>query len=346
MGRRSVSIQDIARIAGVSHSTVSRALHNSTLISTNVRKHIQQLAIEMGYTPNAIAQSLQMRRSNTVGLVVTSIGDPFWSDVVRGVEEIARNNQISVFLSSAYTDPEQEFAAIEQFHRRRVDGILVADAHMSKAHADRIMRMRVPTVLINCQVDGMADWSHSVAVDDALGARLAVEHLVQLGHRAIGYLGITNRPLSNRRRLSAYREVMREAGLGPPPEWEAIATEPMLEDSIIGELLAPRLLEAGVTALFCYNDMLAIGALLACREHNVIVPDQMSVIGFDDIPASRFVTPSLTTIHQPKHSLGTQAMSILLDLLADRPAQNVVVVPTLIERQSTQPALHRSASSE
>ncbi len=339
MGRRSVSIQDIARAAGVSHSTVSRALHNSSLISMDVRKHIQQLAVDMGYTPNAIAQSLQMRRTNTVGLVVTSIGDPFWSDVVRGVEEIARSHHISVFLSSAHTDPEQEFAAIEQFHRRRVDGVLVADAHMSKAHAERIMRMRVPTVLINCQVDGMVDWSHSVAVDDALGARLAVEHLIQLGHRTIGYLGVANRPLSNTRRLGAYRTVLRECGLNQLPEWELVSQDQLLEDATIGEMLAPRLLDAGVTAIFCYNDMIAIGALLACNARGIGVPSQVSIVGFDDIPAARFVTPALTTIHQPKQRLGSQAMSILLDLLADRVAPNVVVTPTLVERNSTRPWL-------
>ena len=126
MGQYGVSIADIARAAGVSHTTVSQALHESPLISEATRRRIQLLASEMGYTPNAIAQSLQMRQTSTIGLVVTSIADPFFSDVVKGVEEVTRVAGFSVFLSATHNDLDQEMAIIETFHRRRVDGILIA----------------------------------------------------------------------------------------------------------------------------------------------------------------------------------------------------------------------------
>jgi LacI family transcriptional regulator len=335
MARRSVSIQDIAKAVGVSHSTVSRALRDSSLISAPVRLQIQKLAVEMGYTPNAIAQSLQMRRTNTIGIVVTSIGDPFWSDVVRGVEEVARQHGIGVFLSSAYTDPEQELAAIEQFHRRRVDGILIADAHLSGVQAERLMRMRIPTVLINCQVDSLMTHTHTVAIDDSHGAWLAVEHLLQCGHQAIGYIGVANRPLSNSRRYEAYRSVLTKAGIPARPEWEAIAPNSGMDEVTMGNMLTPQLLAAGVSALFCYNDMLAIGAMLACRDARVDVPEQISIVGFDDIPAAQYVTPALTTIHQPRIKLGTLAMHMLIDLLADQPTQSTMVTPLLTLRSST-----------
>jgi DNA-binding LacI/PurR family transcriptional regulator len=335
MARGSVSIQDIAKVAGVSHSTVSRALRNSPHISVAVKAHIQHLASEMGYMPNAIAQSLQMRRTNTIGIVVTSIGDPFWSDVVRGAEEVARANAMSIFLSSAYADPDQELAAIEQFHRRRVDGILIADAHLTRSHAERLNRMRVPSVLINCQADSLATNTNSVAIDDALGARLAVEHLLQLGHRKIGYLGAANRPLSNARRYCAYREALAEAAIAAQPEWVEIAAAAGTDDATQGYLLAEKLLQAGVSAIFCYNDMLAIGAMLACRSAEMPVPEAISVIGYDDIPAAQYVTPALTTIQQPRFRLGELAMQMLLDLLADRPITSAMVAPTCVIRQST-----------
>ena len=131
MRRQEISIEDIARAAGVSHSTVSRALRDSTLISVDVRERIQRLAREMGYTPNAIAQSLQTRQTSMIGLVVTSISDPFWGDVMKGVEEVARESGFSVILSASHNDPDQEMMVIETFRRRRVDGILVAASRIT-----------------------------------------------------------------------------------------------------------------------------------------------------------------------------------------------------------------------
>jgi DNA-binding LacI/PurR family transcriptional regulator len=344
MSRRTVTIADIARVAGVSHPTVSRALRGNPLISSDVRAQIQQLALEMGYIPNAVAQSLQMQRTNTIGLVVTSIADPFNGDVVKGVEQVARTANISVFLSAAHNDPDQELAVIETFHRRRVDGVLVASSRIGSSHAAQLARINVPTVLINSQADTPHALLHSVAVDDHAGARLAVDHLLRLGHRAIGYLGSESRPRSNARRLEAYRDALVAAGVQPRPDWVVIAAanEARQEDDVAaGQTLLPRLLQAGATAVFCYNDSIAIGALIACRAHGVSVPAQLSVIGFDDIAAARYMLPPLTTIHQPKHEMGDLAMRMLLDLLDERPVYDHVLAPTLVERGSTGAALSR-----
>src|SRR5579859_4391276 len=206
--KHEISIADIARAAGVSHTTVSRALRESSLISASTRGRIQHLAREMGYTPNAIAQSLQTQQTSTIGLVVTSIADPFVSDVLKGVEEVARSAGFSVFLSASHNDPEQEMAVIETFHRRRVDGILLAASRITSEYTRRLSSIRVPTVLINSQAESQARLLHWVAVDDQQGAQLAVEHLLQLGHRAIGYLGMSGRPRSNRQRLLGYQNAL------------------------------------------------------------------------------------------------------------------------------------------
>lgn len=340
MNRRSVSIQDIARAAGVSHSTVSRALHDSPLISPAVRQRIQLLAQEMGYTPNAVAQSLKGQRTGTIGLVVTSIADPFVGRVVRGVEEVAQAAGIDVFLSVSNNDPQREMAVIEAFHRRRVDGVISAAAQIGGQHTQRLARSRIPTVLINQQADAEAGALHSVEVDDYAGARQAVNHLLAQGHRAVGYLGAGNRPRSNRRRLAGYRDALSAAGSAGSERWITVAPpERRLhsDDVANGQALLPGLLQAGITAVFCYNDMLTVGALLACRELGVAVPEQLSVIGFDDIELARYVTPPLTTVHQPKLRLGELAMRMLLDLLDGRPVSNQVLSTELIVRASTAP---------
>jgi LacI family transcriptional regulator/LacI family repressor for deo operon, udp, cdd, tsx, nupC, and nupG len=342
--RQEVSIEDIARVAGVSHSTVSRALRDSSLISVEMRERIQELAREMGYTPNAIAQSLLTRQTSTIGLVVTSISDPFWGDVMKGIEEVARAAGFSVFLSASHNDPDEEIAIIETFHRRRVDGILIAASRISNNNKKRLDSFRVPTVLINSQAESEATLLNWVAVDDRKGAQLAVEHLLQLGHRSIGYIGTDNRPRSNRQRLLGYQSTL--AASCAPHRDELIVISPgneasHEEDVAAGQTSLPGLLDTGVTAIFCYNDAIAAGVLMACRERGIAVPERLSVIGFDDIKMASYLTPPLTTIHQPKIEMGRLATQVLLDLLHNRSGQNYVLPPVLMPRASTASLIHR-----
>jgi LacI family transcriptional regulator/LacI family repressor for deo operon, udp, cdd, tsx, nupC, and nupG len=338
--RREVSIADIAHVAGVSHTTVSRALRDSPLISVDTRERIQRLAEEMGYTPNAIAQSLQTRQTYTLGLVVTSIADPFLGDVVKGVEEVARAAGFSVLLSASHNDPEQEMAIIETFHRRRVDGILVASSRLTSDYKKRLDRLHVPAVLINSQAEAQDGLLHWVAVDDRAGAQIAVQHLLQLGHRAIGYIGTSSRPRSNRQRLEGYCSALEAASI--PFDAARVVMAPGIEasdeeDVAAGEASLPALLAHGVTAIFCYNDMIAVGVQMACREQGIAIPRDLSIVGFDDIRIASYVNPPLTTIRQPKVELGSRATQLLLDLLDHRPVQDHLLPPVLVHRSSTAP---------
>lgn len=340
MGRQEVSIADIARVAGVSHTTVSRALRQHPLISADTRKRIQKLADEMGYTPNAIAQSLQTQQSSTIGLVVTSIADPFFGDVVKGVEEVARAAHFSVLLSASYNDPLEATDIIETYHRRRVDGILIASSRIAANGSHRVPHIRIPTVLINSQGELQANQLHRVAVDDYRGALLAVDHLIRLGHRAIGYLGSKSRPGSNRQRRQGYIDALEHAGIQRQSAWvihPPCDEASQDEDISMGRNALPDLLDAGVTAVFCYNDMIAIGLLRACYEKGVVVPQDLSIIGFDDIQIASCMEPPLTTIHQPRVELGRLATQVLLDLLSGRPGNNHSLPPSLVTRGSTAP---------
>ncbi|HSV86503.1 MAG TPA: LacI family DNA-binding transcriptional regulator [Levilinea sp.] len=334
----SVSIRDIAAAAGVSHTTVSRALHNSRLISPQVREHIQLLAQEMGYIPNAVAQSLKNKRTKSIGVVVTAIADPFLSRVVRGIEDVAQRAGFSVLLSTTYNDPEREASVVETFHQRRVDGIIVASSRYGVDSTSRLAQVNVPVVLINREADSDFAQLYSVSVDDYQGACAMVQYLLDAGHCSIAYLGADSRPRSNRLRMQGYQDAMRAAGIEPCPEWIQVAPPEHRyhsDDVEDGRAMLAATLTAGMTAVFCYNDMIAIGFMLGCREAGIPIPERMSVAGFDDIELAQYVNPPLTTVHQPKLRLGEIAMEMLLNLMAGKQAEASVMLPTeLVVRAS------------
>ena len=337
---QSISLRDIARAAGVSHTTVSRALRDSPVISLAVRKRIQILAEEMGYTPNAIAQSLKGQRSNTIGLVVTSISDPFVGRVVRGIEGVAQKAGSGIILSVSNNNPDQEMHVIDYFHRRRVDGIIIVSSKVTTEYRKRLERIKVPAILINQQAETTGDFFHSVSVDDYQGAYLAVEYLLNLGHRSIGYIGVANRPRSNRLRLEGYRDALSVVGILSREEWIRNVSPANYDDDVDddvndGKALLPALIKAGVSAVFCYNDMIAIGALMACRELGVEVPRQLSIVGFDNVPFAQYITPPLTTIHQPKLRLGQIAMEMILSLFSGDTVNDIVLTTQMIVRETT-----------
>jgi len=329
----SVSIKDIAKAAGVSHSTVSRALRNSPLVNPETAAQIRQLAREMGYTPSAVAQSLVTRRTQTIGLVVTFISDPFVDRVVDGVEDLATAAGYSVFLSSSQGDPERELSVVETFHRRRVDGVIVLASRVGQLYSERLQELGVPIVLINSQAEG--EYLYSVSVDDEQGARLVVRHLVELGHRRIGYIGSSFRRPTSVRRQAGYQAVLERAGI--PFDPDLVVVPDTVNDLRSGRLGLERLLAAGVTAVFCYNDRTAIGALLAARDRGIAVPESLSIAGFDNIEPSWYVTPPLTTVDQPRFEMGRRAMQMLLDLLAGEAVSDQVMPCRLIVRDSTAP---------
>jgi DNA-binding LacI/PurR family transcriptional regulator len=328
-----VTIKDIARAAGVSHTTVSRALRGSPAISDETTARIRQLAREMGYTPSAVAQSLLSRRTYTIGVVITTIADPFTVQIVGGVEEMAQAAGYSVFLSTSHNNPEQEIAVVETFHRRRVDAIIVISSRVGSVYSSRLDQIQVPIVLVNNNEEG--DYLYSVAVDDITAARSATEYLISLGHRRIGYIGAANRPRSNRRRLDGYQMALRQADI---PAMPALILSPTADSDVErGKLALVQLKSAQATAVFCYNDLTAIGLLMACRQLGITVPQDLSIFGFDDIEPALYVTPPLTTIRQPRTKLGQLAMSMVLDLLNGQKVQDQTLDCELIVRESTAP---------
>src|SRR6266516_1784638 len=340
----SVSIYDIAKKAGVSPSTVSRALEDHPRIGATTRKRIQELAKEMGYVPSTVAKSLAANKTWTIGMVLAAISDPFMGRVVEGVEQAAVEAGFNVFISTSQNDRQQEIAAIKMLQKRRVDGIIVIASHLFDQYPRFFGRSKVPIVIINEQEPGKT--MHFVTVDDVHAARLAVEHLLALGHRRIGYVSVTNRPKSNQYRLKGYQDALEAAGIASDPA--LIFTSNIIEDHAKrGEASLEPLLAAGATAVFCYNDTTAMSLLATCYKRGVSVPGDLSIIGFDDIDMATYTIPPLTTIRQPRFELGQRAMQMMLALLNGQEPENQFLPIELVVRQTTArllPAKNRAAA--
>jgi DNA-binding LacI/PurR family transcriptional regulator len=328
----SVSIYDIAKKAGVSPSTVSRALEDHPRIGATTRKRIQDIAREMNYVPSTVAKSLATNKTWTIGMVLATISDPFMGRVVEGVEQIALESGFNVFISTSQNDRQREIAVIETLQKRRVDGIVVIASHLFDRSPRFFERSKVPIVVINEQNPG--ENMHFVAVDDVRGARLAVEHLIALGHHRIGYVSIPNRPQSNQHRFKGYQDALEAADIAVDPA--LIFSSHTIEDHArAGEAGLEPLLAAGASAAFCYNDTTAIGLLAACHQRGIAVPGDLSIIGFDNIDMAAYTLPQLTTIHQPRFELGRKAMHMMLALLNGQKPGNQILPAELVVRQTT-----------
>jgi DNA-binding LacI/PurR family transcriptional regulator len=327
-----VSIVDIARVAHVSHSTVSRALQNSPLVNGETAGRIKKIARESGYLASAVGRSLATRTTRTVGVVVPTIADPFIGEVVAGIESVAGERGYSVILANSHADPEREMKVAQSFGERRVDGILVTASRVGAAYGELLASMRVPVVLINNQHPG--DFARSIMIDNLAASRKAMAHLIGLGHRRIAYIGDRTGFQSDTERLSGYRQSLKRAGLPLRPEWVRHGDGKAEE----GERMAEQLLRAPdpPTAIFCYNDMTALGALRAAQRLGLRVPADVSLVGFDDLFVASYTTPPLTTVRQPMQEMGRKAMQILLELLAGgKPHSHLKVQGELIVRGST-----------
>ncbi|HMF75871.1 MAG TPA: LacI family DNA-binding transcriptional regulator [Bryobacteraceae bacterium] len=331
----SASIKDVARLAGVCHSTVSRALRNHGVVNAETADRIRRIAKEVGYRPNSIGRSLATRHTNTVGVVVTTVADPFVAEVVAGIEAVLHDEGYAVFLANSNAIPEREVSVVRSFHERRVDGVLVMASRVGSLYKPLLQELDVPIVLIDNQYPG--GFAHSISIDDRGGARLAVRHLIGLGHRRIAYLGDQFGLQADADRLAGYHDELQAAGIAGSAELVVQGDgKPEKGRIAMGSLLALR---EPPTAVFCYNDMTAIGALRCLHAAGWSVPGRISVVGFDDLPIASFLEPPLTTVLQPRIEMGRRAARMLLDLLAGGRIEGSIRVPgELVVRGSTAPA--------
>ncbi|QXC56116.1 substrate-binding domain-containing protein [Vibrio mimicus] len=327
------TMKDIARLAGVSTSTVSHVINKSRFVSDEIAERVNNAAQQLNYAPSALARSLKMNRTKTIGMLVTTSTNPFFGEVVKGVERSCYHQGYNLILCNTEGDNQRMKASINTLLQKRVDGLLLMCSTLEGERLDVFDRYPdIPVVVM--------DWGPILFASDKIqdnslqGGYMAAKHLIECGHREIGCI---TGPLIRHQaqmRYEGYKRALAEAGLGIHSDW-IVESDFECEG---GYQAFEKLYQRGKlpSALFVSNDMMAMGVIQAANQRGLRVPDDLSLIGYDDVHIAKFMTPALTTIHQPKYRLGKAAVDTLLYRLEnpDTTAQVVQLEPTLVVRSS------------
>jgi LacI family transcriptional regulator len=332
-----VTIKDIARKANVSYATVSRALNNKRGVRESTRHRVLELAAEMSYTPNAIARGLVKKQTLTLGLIIPDITNPFYPEVARGIEDGATEEGFSIFLCNTNWEREREVDYLRLLAEKRVDGIILAPMDNEVEAVEHRLTGKIPIVYVSNAPHGTQ--RSFVVIDNVLGGFLATEHLIRAGYRRIGFVGSTEDSLTIEERLKGYRRALKKHSLAIEKKYIQMG-EFKLET---GYRIIRRLIADGdyPRAIFAENDLLALGILQGVKASGLSVPEDVAIVGFDDIPFAGFPEVQLTTINQPKYEMGRKAVEILLEQIggsaASQPVQirQIYLNPQLVVRESS-----------
>jgi LacI family transcriptional regulator len=331
-----ITIADVAKRAGVSKMTVSRVINNSGYTSQETRARVEQAVAELGYIPNALARSLRFRQTRTIALIVTDITNPFFTTVARGVEDIANEKGFSVIFCNTDEAPDEEAQYVNVLLQKQVDGLLLVPTGGAAETVEFLNNHTVPFVLLDRRVPGMD--VDVVRCDSEQGAYDIIRHLLDLGHQRIAALGGSANITSSMDRVEGYRRAMIEAGL-ENEAYRAYFTAFTVEGGYRAAQLA--LAEKTLpTAFFATNNFIAIGAMRLLRERGLSVPDDVSVVSFDDLPAAIVLDPFLTVIEQHAYEMGQRATELLLNRLHGKGSaepQEILIPADLIIRRSSAP---------
>ncbi len=333
--RTPITLKELAVRARVHPSTISRvANHDPRLrIGPRTRARIEALLEKTQYRPNGVARGLKLRQTFVLAVVIPDITNPFFAALYRGIEDAAAQRDYNVILCNTDGSPERERSHLQSLDSRRVDGVILASTYLKDPAVAWLRRRRIPYVLANRFSDARAD--PFVGSDDVLGARLATAHLLSTGRRRVGHLaGVANVSTAVLRRRG-YEAALRDAGLQPDPS--------NIEEAGFSEEGGARAMERLLaradppTGVFAVTDMTAIGACAAARDRGLRIPDDLAVVGYNDIPLASRLVPGLTTMRVPIHDFGTAAATLLLARLDGAPPmpRRVIFTPELVVRGST-----------
>ncbi len=336
MPKDAVTLREVAEAAGVHPGTASRALNDATrsLVRPQTVERVLAAAAALEYKPNLLARSFKTRRTNSVGIVIPDINNPLFPPMVRGVEGRLFEDGYVALLANTENDPDRQRRIFAGMVDRRVDGLILATAHRQDLAVAELAEMGLPIVLLNRVVE--EGGFSSVSVDDAEGIRMVVEHLRGLGHERIGHVAGPQSMSTGFARYQGFLSSMAATGKGADPRFVTFAEAFTIAE---GERCATKLLGGAdrPSAIIAGNDMLALGCYSALEHADLVCPDDVSIVGFNDMPFIDRLNPPLTTVRIPHHELGVHAAELLLGHLRDpdTPVQIVHVDPELVRRGST-----------
>jgi LacI family transcriptional regulator len=330
------TLRDVAEAAGVHAGTASRALNPETrgLVNVETARRVLRAAESLGYQPNPIARSLKTSKSSTIGLVLPDLTNPLFPPIVRGIEDVLRAAGYSAFIVNTDNDEDRERALVTSLRSRQVEGLIVATARLEHPLLDQLRQQGVKMVLVNRRARDVD--VPCVAPDDATGVALAVRHLTDLGHHRILHLAGPQTTSTGVVRARAFEAALRERGLQPHPEllvpcayWSEADGADGLRKAIASG--------AEFTAVVAGNDLIALGCYDVFAERGIRCPDEVSVVGFNDMPFLDKLQPPLTTVRIPHHQIGVEAARMLLEAIdePDRPSRSVLLPLSLVVRGST-----------
>lgn len=324
------TMKDIAKRAQVSTSTVSHVINNTRYVSDEIREKILAIVRELNYQPSALARSFKLQQTQTIGMLVTASNNPFFAEVVAAVERYCSRNNYNLILCNTDGDSERLHKSLQTLIQKQVDGLLLmcTETHLQQ---NEKLQFNVPTVIMDWWPNLSAD---KIFEDSELGGYLATNMLIEQGHRHIGIItGNLQKPLALNR-LNGYQKALRENGLTINPDW-IVESQFDFDGGIAGmeKLLAQS---RRPTAVFACSDTIAIGVYQAAWKHGLRIPEDISVIGYDDITLARYLSPPLTTVHQPKAELGKIAVETLLERIKNpqKSHRTLLLKPHIVTRHS------------
>ncbi len=335
-----ITLEQVAKKSNLSTGTVSMALRNDPRIKESTRKYVLELAQKLNYVPSALGRSLATQRTQTLGLTITDISNPFFTELFKGVEDTAVKNGYSVILSNTEYDLKRETEILRIFLEGRVDGLIIdpVENNTDFVMLKQLKRMGIPFVLLR-KLKGLEKEYDYVMADDKKGAIILTQHLINMGHRRIGYIGSTQCGVTDHDRFLGYKQALAKAGI----EFDAgLVTSHDSFSLSEGLKVGRELLQArkDMDAIVAFNDLLALGVMEAAYSLGLRVPEDLAVGGFDDIYISGLSPVSLTTIALPKYELGSKATELLIEKIeakrSGRPikTKQIILEPKLVVRKS------------
>ncbi len=326
------TIRDVAELAEVHPSTVSRVINGDSRISEKTKNKVFLVIKKLGYTPNAIARGLKTKRTYTLGMLIPDITNPFFAELARGVEDAANKNSFNIILCNTDDKLKKERTYLEILRQKRVDGLILGTAHIRDKSILELEKKKFPYILISRNVERLN--KNCIIIDDLAGGMMATEYLIKLGHHRIAHITGPLKTRSALNRLKGYQLALKKYKI-------------KYRDELVGEgdfringgyQVMKRFLKLPEppTSIFAANDLLALGAMQAIQKKNFYIPEDFSIIGFNDIELASFVYPSLTTIRQPILEMGNLAVKMLLNIIIEGEfnQKKVILQPKLVTRES------------